>query len=72
MESRLSQLSRPVVALEGIGPKLARELERLDVITVGDLLRIEPGRVRAGLSTQRSLEQVRSWLHWPGSCSSAQ
>ena len=63
MESRLSQLSRPVVALEGIGPKLAGELERLDVITIGDLLRVEPGRVRAALSTQRSLEQVRSWLH---------
>jgi Domain of unknown function (DUF4332)/Carboxypeptidase regulatory-like domain len=62
MESRLSQLSRPVVALEGIGKKLAGELEPLDIVTIGDLLRVEPGRIHAALNTRRSLDQVRSWL----------
>ena len=63
MAGRLAQLSRPAVELEGIGPRLAADLKRLGIHTIGDLLRAEPGRLRAALRTRRSLEDVRSWYH---------
>jgi hypothetical protein len=63
MESRLSQLSLPVRSIEGIGPRLSAQLGDLSIFTVGDLLRVEPGRLKQALTSRRSLDEVRSWYH---------
>jgi hypothetical protein len=62
METRLAQLSLPVAAIEGIGPRISEQLGDLGIVTVGDLLRVEPGGLSHALP-RRSLNEVRSWYH---------
>ena len=60
-DGTINQLSLPTTAIEGIGSRISSELERLEIHTVGDLLRVEPGRLHEALPSQRPLEEVRSW-----------
>jgi hypothetical protein len=58
-----NNLSLPVLAIEGIGPEFSGDLETAGIFTVADLLRVDPSRVRAALSSRPTLSQVRSWYH---------
>ncbi|MGV3636456.1 MAG: DUF4332 domain-containing protein [Flavobacteriales bacterium] len=55
------QLRRPIVDLEGIGPRIASELEGIEVRVIGDLLRTTTKQVWTAVKHLASVEQVRSW-----------
>lgn len=59
----MSDLSLPTTVIEGIGRRVATDLGGLDVHTVGDLLRVDPERLRAALGGRRTVDQVRSWCN---------
>jgi hypothetical protein len=66
VEGQANSLSLPTSAIEGIGKQLSAELRKLEIYTVGDLLRVEPQRLRKALGSRRSLAEVRSWYHMAG------
>src|SRR5256885_9924528 len=51
---QIAPLSRPVTSLRGVGPERAKQLERLDIRTVEDLLLHRPRRYE----DRRHLESI--------------
>jgi hypothetical protein len=55
------QLRRPIVDLEGIGPRIASALEGIEVRVIGDLLRSTTKQVWTAVKSIASVDQVRTW-----------
>lgn len=61
-----SNLARPVIDLEGVGPAVAAALGQFDLERVGDLLRVPSEAVHAAASSLASPQQARSWRQMAG------
>jgi hypothetical protein len=60
------QLRRPIVDLEGIGPRIATVLEDIEVRVIGDLLRTTTKQVWTAVRSLASVDQVRAWRRMAG------